>query len=61
MKNKCPFYFDKGQKVHLVNLIIEFQNGMTGSVSIGGEASDSFKIGHGVKQGCVLAPTLFAF
>ena len=44
----------------LVNLIREFHDGLTGSVSIGGEASESFKIGHGVKQGCVLAPTLFA-
>ena len=44
----------------LVNLIREFHDGMTGSVSVGGEASESLKIGHGVKQGCVLAPTLFA-
>ena len=44
----------------LVNLIREFHDGLTGSVSIGGEASESFKIGHGVKQGCILAPTLFA-
>ena len=32
---------------------------MTGRVSIGGDVSDPFPINHGVKQGCVLAPTLF--
>ena len=32
---------------------------MSGKVPIGGDMSDAFKINHGVKQGCVLAPTLF--
>ena len=26
----------------------------------GGEVSESFSVTHGVKQGCVLAPTLFS-
>ena len=41
-------------------MIIQFHDGMTGTVSIGGDISDSFPISHGVKQGCVLAPTLFS-
>lgn len=44
----------------LVNLIRELYDGMTGSVCVGGEASGCFKIGNGIKQGCVLEPTLFA-
>ena len=36
-----------------------FHEGVSGKVSIGGDMSDTFKINHGVKQGCVLAPTLF--
>ena len=38
-----------------VKIIQEFHDGMTGAVSIG----DPFGISHGLKQGCVLAPTLF--
>ena len=33
---------------------------MKAQVSVGGEPSDAFAINHGVKQGCVLAPTLFS-
>ena len=40
-------------------MIRQFHDGMTGRVSIGGDISDAFPINHGVKQGCVLAPTLF--
>ena len=32
---------------------------MAGAVSIGGSTTDPFEISHGLKQGCVLAPTLF--
>ena len=32
---------------------------MKAQVSVGGEPSDAFVVNHGVKQGCVLAPTLF--
>ena len=42
-----------------INMIRQFHDGMTGRVSIGGDISDAFSINHGVKQGCVLAPTLF--
>ena len=40
-------------------MIRQFHDGMTGSVSIGGDIIDAFPINHRVKQGCVLAPTLF--
>lgn len=43
----------------IVKIIKCFHEGMSGKVSIGGDMSDTFKINHGVKQGCVLAPTLF--
>ena len=32
---------------------------MAGSVSVGETITDPFEISHGLKQGCVLAPTLF--
>ena len=34
--------------------------GMMANVSVGGEVSESFSVTNGVKQGCVLAPTLFS-
>ena len=43
----------------LVRMIRLFHDGMTGKVSIGGSNSETFNVNHGVKQGCVLAPTLF--
>ena len=36
------------------------QTGMMVNVSVGGEVSESFGVTNGVKQGCVVAPTLFA-
>ena len=33
---------------------------MMANVSVGGEVSESFRVTNGVKQGCVLAPTLFS-
>ena len=33
---------------------------MKALVSVGGVPSDAFVVNHGVKQGCVLAPTLFS-
>ena len=43
----------------LVRIIQMFHDGMTGKVTIGDSTTDPFSINHGVKQGCVLAPTLF--
>ena len=34
--------------------------GMMANVSVGGEVLESFSVTSGVKQGCVLAPTLFS-
>ncbi|KAI8519286.1 hypothetical protein Bbelb_025430 [Branchiostoma belcheri] len=50
-KYGCPRKF--------VNLIRLFHDKMTGMVLCGGEASETFEISNGVKQGCVLAPILF--
>ena len=33
---------------------------MMANISVGGEVSESFSVTNGVKQGCVLAPTLFS-
>ena len=33
---------------------------MMADVSVGGEVSESFSVTNGIKQGCVLAPTLFS-
>ena len=43
----------------LLDLIRSFHDNMTSTVSFDGSTSDSFDIRRGVKQGCVLAPTLF--
>ena len=48
-----------GCAAKIVKVIKCFHEGMSGKVSIGGDMSDTFKINHDVKQGCVLAPTLF--
>ena len=37
----------------------KLHDGMAGAVSIGGSTTDPFEISHGLKQGCVLAHTLF--
>ena len=44
----------------LVSIIQQFHSDMKAQVSVGGEPSDEFPVNHGVKQGCVLAPTLFS-
>ena len=44
----------------LVNTIKQFHHEMKAQVSVGGKPSDVFVVNHGVKQGCVLAPTLFS-
>ena len=42
-----------------LSLIRSFHEDMTASVLFDGQLSDSFPVRVGVKQGCVLAPTLF--
>ena len=43
----------------LLRFIQSFHDGMKGVVEFDGSVSDAFEITSGVKQGCVLAPTLF--
>ena len=43
----------------LKNFIESFHTGMMGTVQFNGSLSEPFPIKSGVKQGCVLAPTLF--
>ncbi|PIK58516.1 hypothetical protein BSL78_04540 [Apostichopus japonicus] len=44
---------------HFINIIKGFHEDMIGRVAAAGNISGAFSICHGVKQGCVLAPTLF--
>ena len=43
-----------------VQIIRSFHDGMFCSVIENGDASDPFPVSNGVKQGCILAPTLFS-
>ena len=43
----------------LLNFIKSFQDGSRGTVKFDGSSSEAFDINISVKQGCVLAPTLF--
>ena len=43
----------------LLSFIKSFHNGTRGTVQYDGSMSEAFSINSGVKQGCVLAPTLF--
>ena len=43
----------------LLSIIASFRVNMHGTVSFDREISEPFKIDSGVKQGCVLAPTIF--
>ena len=40
-------------------MVRQFHDGMLARVQNDGEFSDPFPVTNGVKQGCVLAPTLF--
>ena len=51
-KYGCPEKF--------TTMIEVLHTGMMANVSVGGEVSESFSVTNGVKQGCVLAPTLFS-
>jgi len=44
---------------NIVKIMQEFHNGMQATVRVDGDTTESFPVCHGVKQGCVLAPTLF--
>ena len=48
----CPLQF--------VNLVRELHDGMSCRVICEGKLTDPFQVTCGVKQGCVLAPTLFS-
>ena len=51
-KYGCPEKF--------TTMIEALHTGMMANVSVGGEVSETFGVTNGVKQGCVLAPTLFS-
>ena len=51
-KYGCPEKF--------TTMIEALHTGIMANVSVGGEVSESFRVTNGVKQGCVLAPTLFS-
>ena len=50
-KYGCPEKF--------TTMIKALHRGMMANVSVGGEVSESFSVTNGVKQGCLLVPTLF--
>lgn len=52
LKLECPNHF--------TNLISALHAGVKASVRLKGELSDPFEVNNGVKQGCVVAPTLFS-
>jgi len=48
-----------GAPAFLIQLIENLHTGTTSRVRVGGQLSEPFEITCGVRQGCVLAPTLF--
>ena len=50
-KYRCPETFK--------TMIEALHTGIMANVSVGGKVSEPFSVTNGVKQGCVLAPTLF--
>ena len=44
----------------LINIIKQLHNGMMGRVCADGKKSDGFEVTAGVKQGCVITPSLFS-
>ena len=51
-KYGCPEKF--------ITIVRQLHDGMLARVQDSGESSDPFPVSNGVKQGCVLAPTLFS-
>ena len=49
-----------GCTVKFVSLIEALHTGMQANVAMRGSVSKDFSVSNGVKQGCVLAPTLFS-
>ncbi len=49
----------KGIPPKVTNILKAMHTDMLGSVKVNGEITDSFPITTGVKQGCIIAPTLF--
>ena len=45
---------------NMLRVIVSFHEGMKANVVSNGELSDSFGVTNGTKQGCVMAPVLFA-
>ena len=43
-----------------IAIVRQFHDGMTARVLEDGDSSEAFQVTNGVKQGCVLAPTLFS-
>ena len=44
-----------------IAMVLQFHDGMQARVQNDGEFSEPFEVTNGVKQGCVMAPTLFSF